>query len=161
MSSLERFGDRDTRIGNPERTALTDLLRAAVDQGYIDLDEYEKRVDVLMAAKTVGDAEGVLADLPSYQKVLDAQEPEKLGTPDWVKWLWFGFSIPIGINLGVWLVLFFTIGAVYFWPAWVIVPLVVVATALTFAERKIMRPAEERKRRERLRRKRNQHYKNM
>lgn len=155
MSSLERFGDRDMRVGNPERSALTEILRSAVDQGYIDLDEYEKRVDVLLAAKTVGDAEGVLADLPAYQKILDAHEPEKLGSPDWVKWLWFGISIPIGINLGVWLILLFTIGAVYFWPAWVVAPLIVVATALTLAERTIIRPAEERKRRERLRRKRN------
>ncbi|THV31515.1 DUF1707 SHOCT-like domain-containing protein [Glycomyces paridis] len=156
MSSLERYGDRETRIGTPERTALTEILRAAVDQDYIDLDEYEKRVDVLLAAKTVGEAEVVLSDLPAYQKVLEAQEPEPMGSPDWIKWLWFGISIPIGINLGVWLVLLFTIGAVYFWPAWVIVPLVVVATALTAAERGIMRPAEERRRRERLRRKRNQ-----
>ncbi len=155
MTSLERFGDRDMRVGNPERSALTEILRSAVDQGYIDLDEYEKRVDVLLAAKTVGDAEGVLADLPAYQKILDANEPEKLGSPDWVKWLWFGISIPIGINLGVWLILLFTIGAVYFWPAWVVAPLIVVATALTLAERTIIRPAEERKRRERLRRKRN------
>ncbi|WP_051703966.1 DUF1707 domain-containing protein [Glycomyces sp. NRRL B-16210] len=154
MSSLERYGDRETRIGNPERTALTEILRAAVDQGYIELDEYEKRVDVLLAAKTVGEAEVVLSDLPAYQKVLEAQEPEPPGSPDWIKWLWFGISIPIGINLGVWLVLLFTIGAVYFWPAWVIVPLIVVATSLTFAERGIIRPAEERRRQERLRRKR-------
>src|SRR5688572_11056123 len=105
MSSLERYGDRETRIGNPERTALTEILRAAVDQGYIELDEYEKRVDVLLAAKTVGDAEVVLADLPAYQKVLEAQGPAPQGSPDWIKWLWFGISIPIGINLGVWLVL--------------------------------------------------------
>jgi hypothetical protein len=155
MSSLERFGDRETRIGNPERNALTEILRSAVDQGYIDLDEYEKRVDVLMAAKTVGEVEAVMMDLPAYQKILDAQEPDKVGQPDWVKWLWFGISIPIGINLGVWLILFFTIGAVYFWPVWVIVPLVVVALCLTGAERAIMRPAAERKHQEHLRRKRN------
>lgn len=158
MSSLERFGDREMRVGNPERTALTEILRSAVDKGYIDLDEYEKRVDVLLNAKTVGDAEVVLADLPSYQKLLDAHtpEPEPIRTPDWIKWLWFGISIPIGINLGIWLILFFTVGAVYFWPVWVVVPLVVVAAALTGAERAILRPAEERNRRERLRRKRNQ-----
>jgi hypothetical protein len=155
MSSLERFGDRETRIGNPERNALTEILRSAVDQGYIDLDEYEKRVDVIMAAKTVGEVEAVMTDLPAYQKIIDAQEPDKPGQPDWVKWLWFGISIPIGINLGVWLILFFTIGPVYFWPVWVVVPLLVVALCLTGAERAIMRPAEERKRQERLRRKRN------
>ncbi|MEU6245867.1 DUF1707 domain-containing protein [Glycomyces sp. NPDC047010] len=156
MSSLERYGDRTMRIGNTERGALTEILRAAVDQGYIDLDEYEKRVDVLLAAQTVGDAEVVLADLPAYQRIIDAQEPEKLGTPDWIKWLWFGFSIPIGINFGVWAVVeALTEGSVYFWPIWVIVPLAVIGTALTAAERFIMRPAEERKRKERLRRKRN------
>ncbi|WP_335986005.1 DUF1707 SHOCT-like domain-containing protein [Glycomyces sp. MUSA5-2] len=156
MSSLERYGDRTMRIGNPERGALTEILRAAVDQGYIDLDEYEKRVDVLLAAQTVGDAEAVLADLPAYQRILDSQEPEKLGTPDWIKWLWFGFSIPIGINVGVWAVVeALTDGPIYFWPIWVIVPMAVIGTALTFAERLIIRPAEERKRRERLRRKRN------
>ncbi|WP_112139598.1 DUF1707 SHOCT-like domain-containing protein [Glycomyces dulcitolivorans] len=156
MSSLERFGDRTMRIGNPERGALTEILRAAVDQGYIDLDEYEKRVDVLLAAQTVGDAEVVLADLPTYQRILDAEEPEKLGTPDWIKWMWFGFSIPIGINLGVWAVVeFFTDGPIYFWPIWIMVPLLVVGVALTGAERGIMRPATERRRREHLRNKRN------
>ncbi|GAA1677711.1 DUF1707 domain-containing protein [Glycomyces endophyticus] len=157
MSSLERYGDRTMRIGNPERGALTEILRSAVDQGYIDLDEYEKRVDVLLAAQTVGDAEVVLADLPSYQRLLEAEEPEKLRTPDWIKWMWFGFSIPIGINLGVWVVVeALTESSIYFWPIWVMVPLLVVGVALTGAERGIMRPAEERKRKERLRRKRNQ-----
>ncbi|MEU6859731.1 DUF1707 domain-containing protein [Glycomyces sp. NPDC046736] len=156
MSSLERYGDRETRIGTPERTAMTEILRAAVDQDYIDLDEYEKRVDVLLAAKTVGEAEVVLADLPSYQRLVEAAEPDALKAPDWVKWLWFGISIPIGINLGVWLILLATIGFVYFWPVWVMVPLLVVASSLTAAERLIMRPAAERKRREKLRRKRNQ-----
>lgn len=158
MSSLERFGDRELRIGNAERTALTDLLRAAVDQGYLDLDEYEKRVDVIMAAKTAGDAAVAVSDLPAYHEILDAQEPDKLGTPDWIKWLWFGFSLPIGINLGVWLLVeLLTDGGVYFWPVWVVMPLLVIGLALTGAERFIIRPAKERKRRDRLRRKRNQH----
>jgi hypothetical protein len=161
MSSLERFGgDRELRVGNAERASLTEILRSAVDQGYIDLEEYEKRVDILMAAKTVGETEVVLADLPSYQRVLQAQAdahvPEKLHTPEWIKWLWAGVSIPIGIVTGVWAFVFFLSGShQYFWPIWVVIPLGVVASVLTVAERKIIRPAEERKRRERLRRKRN------
>lgn len=160
MSSLERFGgDRETRVGNAERASLTEILRSAVDQGYIDLDEYEKRVDVLMAAKTVGETEVVLADLPAYQRVLKAQEdaftPDKLPTPEWVKWLWAGVSITIGIVTGVWAFVFFLTGShQYFWPLWVVIPLGVVASVLTVAEKHIIRPGEERKRRERMRRKR-------
>ncbi|MEV3935107.1 DUF1707 domain-containing protein [Glycomyces sp. NPDC049804] len=162
MSSLERFGgDREMRIGNAERASLTEILRSAVDQGYIDLDEYEKRVDTLMAAKTVGETEVVLADLPAYQRVLQAQAdafaPDKQGTPEWIKWLWAGVSIPIGIVTGVWAFVYFLSGShQYFWPVWVAIPLGVVATVLTIAERTIIRPGEERKRRERLRRNRNQ-----
>jgi hypothetical protein len=160
MTSLERFGgDGEMRIGNAERSSLTEILRASVDQGYIDLDEYEKRVDILMAAKTVGETEGVLADLPSYQRVLRAQEdahvPEKLDTPEWIKWLWAGVAIPIGITAGIWAFVYFLSGShQYFWPVWVVIPLGVVASVLTVAEKTIIRPAEERKRRERLRRKR-------
>jgi hypothetical protein len=162
MSSLERFGgDREMRIGHAERASLTEILRSSVDQGYIDLDEYEKRVDTLMAAKTVGETEVVLADLPAYQRVLQAQAdafvPEKTGTPVWIKWLWAGVSIPIGIVTGIWAFVYFLSGShQYYWPLWVVIPLGVVASVLTVAERTIIRPAEDRKRRDRMRRKRNQ-----
>lgn len=152
MSSLERFGDRQMRIGNTERSTLTDLLRSATDQGYLDLEEYEKRVDVVMQAKTVGEASVAVADLPAYHAILDAQEPEKTGTPDWIKWMWVGFGIPIGICVAIWLVAFVSTGgeANYFWPAWVIAPFVGIGLPLSWAERFIIRPRQ----RERLRRKR-------
>ena len=153
MSGLESYRDRSLRIGDAERTALSELLRTSVDRGYLSLEEYEKRVGVLMESKTLGEAEEVLDDLPPYQALVSSEAVEPLGTATWVKWLWFGVSIPIGINLGVWLILLATIGPVYFWPVWVLVPLLVVAGALTAAERAIMRPAEERRRQERMRRK--------
>jgi len=155
MSSLERFGgDREMRIGNAERDALADLLRTSVDQGYLELDEYEKRVDVVMAAKTVGDALPVLVDLPVYRTIVETEPPVKRGVPDWIKWMWFGFSIPITICLSIWLVIFFFTGHTYPWPIWVAAPFIGVGIPMTLAERFIMRPAEERKRREQLRRKR-------
>lgn len=156
MSSLERFGDRNTRIGDAERSALSELLRASVDRGYIDLDEYEKRVETLMDAKTVGDAEQVMLDLPTYQAVLDEGEPERSPTPEWIKWVWFGVSIPIGINVGVWAFVWALTGGntQYFWPLWVVMPLLIVAGALTVAERKIIRPKMDEKARERRRRNR-------
>lgn len=155
MSSLERFGgDSEMRIGNAERDALADLLRTSVDQGFLDLDEYEKRVDVVMAAKTVGAAAPALVDLPAYHKILDADEHEKLGTPEWVKWMWVGFSIPIGICVSIWLIIFLLADATYPWPLWVAAPFFGVGIPLTVAERFILRPAAKRKRREALRRKR-------
>lgn len=155
MSGLEPYRDRSMRIGDAERNTLSELLRSSVDKGYLTLEEYEKRVGVLMESKTVGEVEQVLGDLPSYQQLLESREPklEPLGTPQWIKWLWFGISIPIGINIGVWLILAATVGSIYFWPVWVLVPLLVVAGALTVAERAIIRPAEEKRRQERMRRK--------
>ncbi|WP_168801730.1 DUF1707 SHOCT-like domain-containing protein [Glycomyces buryatensis] len=154
MSALIPNGDRHMRIGDVERTALSELLRTSVDRGYLTLEEYEKRVGRILEAKTAGDVEDVLGDLPAYQAILEAEPLEPLRTPDWVKWVWVGISIPIGINLGVWAILLATIGWVYFWPMWVMVPLLVVAGALTVAERAIIRPALEKKRRESRRRRR-------
>ncbi|GAB3218849.1 DUF1707 domain-containing protein [Glycomyces halotolerans] len=156
MSSLERYRDRGTRIGDAERGALAELLRSSVDKGYLTLEEYEKRVESVMEAKTLGDAEVVLLDLPAYQAILDAGEPERSPTPQWIKWLWFGVSIPIGINLGVWLFVMALTGGntQYFWPIWVVMPLLVVAGALTVAERKIIRPTLDEKRRKQRERRR-------
>ncbi|WP_157930748.1 DUF1707 SHOCT-like domain-containing protein [Glycomyces xiaoerkulensis] len=148
MSSLDRYRDRGMRIGDAERGALSDLLRSSVDKGYLTLEEYEKRVETVMEATTLGDAEEALLDLPAYQAILDAGESGPSPTPQWVKWLWFGISIPIGINVGVWaFVLALTGNTQYYWFLWVAMPLLVVAGALTVAERTILRPALDEKRR--------------
>ena len=154
MSALEWHGDRSTRIGDTDRTTLSELLRVSVDRGHLDLEEYEERVETLMAAKTVGDAEKVLFDLPAYQALLDEDEPDRSPTPAWIKWLWFGVSIPIGINVGVWAFVWaLTDGNTqYFWPVWVVMPLLIVAGAVTLAERSIIRPGLDAKRREQRRR---------
>ncbi|MCH7233118.1 DUF1707 domain-containing protein [Glycomyces sp. L485] len=156
MSSLEHFRDRGVRIGDADRNALSELLRASVDKGYLTLEEYEERVSTVMEAKTVGDAEEVLFDLPAYQAIIETQEPGADPTPPWIKWLWAGVSIPIGINIGVWaFVLALTGGNTqYFWPIWVVMPLLIVAGVLTVAERKIIRPAVDEKRRKECERRR-------
>jgi hypothetical protein len=156
MSSLEPFRDRNLRIGDAERNALTEILRSSTDSGHISLSEYEKRVDTIMSATTVAEAEIVLMDLPAYHAILDSHDAKgKLGkTPAWIKWLWFGVSIPIGINVGVWAFVYALTGgnAQYFWPVWVVMPLLVVAGAVTIAERSILRPQFEEKRRQNRRR---------
>ncbi len=55
----------ELRIGDRERQVATDRLREAYGQGTISLEELEQRLDATMRARTQGDLEPLLADLPS------------------------------------------------------------------------------------------------
>jgi hypothetical protein len=55
----------DERAGNQQRTQVLDLLSAALEQGYLTLEEYEQRMTVVTAAKTVSVLHGQVADLPA------------------------------------------------------------------------------------------------
>ncbi|MGY4720898.1 DUF1707 SHOCT-like domain-containing protein [Naumannella huperziae] len=52
------------RIGHAEREAVVAILRDAAAEGRIDLDELEERIEAALAAKTFGDLDPLVADLP-------------------------------------------------------------------------------------------------
>lgn len=52
------------RIGDREREAAVERLRAAAGDGQITLDELETRVEAALAARTADDIKVLLADLP-------------------------------------------------------------------------------------------------
>jgi hypothetical protein len=54
----------DERVGNEQRTQVLELLTAALEQGYITLDEYEQRMAPVNTAKTASVLSGQVADLP-------------------------------------------------------------------------------------------------
>lgn len=56
---------RDRRASDAERQAVVDQLRAATGAGRLSLDEFSERVGVAWAARTQGDLEPLLADLPA------------------------------------------------------------------------------------------------
>jgi hypothetical protein len=116
---------------------VADRLRQAVDEGRLDLHEYDERLQQAYAAKTYGDLDGLLDDLPpvvpASRSQLAPQAPAPVApaapattdrhgrglAPMWGSWL--GTSI---ICTGIWAVTALGHGWSWhsFWPIWVIGP---------------------------------------
>ena len=58
------MGRDEMRAADADRQAVADKLRAALDEGRLDLHEYDERLQRAYAAKTYGDLDGLLTDLP-------------------------------------------------------------------------------------------------
>lgn len=55
---------RDLRVSDDERHHVVSLLERATGRGLLDLDEFTSRVDTALAARTRGELNAVLVDLP-------------------------------------------------------------------------------------------------
>ena len=64
--AYDRHGPRDRRIrvGDAERAAVADALRAQYVAGRLASHEFEERLERCLAAKTFADLDRLLADLP-------------------------------------------------------------------------------------------------
>ncbi|SEL83855.1 DUF1707 SHOCT-like domain-containing protein [Rhodococcus maanshanensis] len=60
---------RDLRVSDAEREHVGQLLQRAVGQGMLSLGEFTERMDTTLAAKTRGELNAVLVDLPGIQLV--------------------------------------------------------------------------------------------
>jgi hypothetical protein len=78
--------DRRLRASDADRDRVAEVLRAAASDGRLTLAELEERLDQLYAAKTYGELEPVVEDLPgvpdiAQSRAVVAPRPEP-GTPD-------------------------------------------------------------------------------
>jgi Domain of unknown function (DUF1707) len=55
---------RDLRVSDAERAHVVDVLQKAIGHGLLSLDEFTERTDTALAAKTRGELNAVLVDLP-------------------------------------------------------------------------------------------------
>lgn len=55
---------RNLRVSDDEREHVVDLLQKAIGRGMLDLDEFTERTDIALAARTRGELNAVLIDLP-------------------------------------------------------------------------------------------------
>ena len=55
---------RDLRVSDAERSHVVDVLQKAIGVGLITLDEFTTRTDIALAARTRGELNVVLVDLP-------------------------------------------------------------------------------------------------
>jgi hypothetical protein len=60
----EPVSARDLRVSDDERRHAVELLERATGRGLLDLDEFTGRVDAALAARTRGELNAVLIDLP-------------------------------------------------------------------------------------------------
>ncbi|MGY2063205.1 DUF1707 SHOCT-like domain-containing protein, partial [Nocardia gipuzkoensis] len=61
------MGDRELRVSDIEREHVGALLQRAVGLGMLSLGEFTERMDTALAAKTRGELNAVLVDLPGIR----------------------------------------------------------------------------------------------
>ena len=54
----------EMRAGDSDRQAIADKLKTALDEGRLDLHEYDERLQRTYAAKTFGQLDSLVTDLP-------------------------------------------------------------------------------------------------
>ncbi|HWM05429.1 MAG TPA: DUF1707 domain-containing protein [Actinophytocola sp.] len=130
------MGRDDMRAGDSDRQAVADKLKQALDEGRLDLGEYDERLQRTYAAKTYGDLNGLLDDLPGpaaapQPGVAPVPLPPPAGAPvrtsragELVRSWLGGFGGVFVICVVVWLATSIGSGhALYFWPVWLLIPM--------------------------------------
>jgi hypothetical protein len=164
------------RAADADREAVAERLRVALNEGRLDLHEYDERLQRAYAARTYADLEALLTDLPPVTPSqrsglapaavptasplggqLD-QTPTRGVTARWLAELWLPYLRVITIVVAIWAVTsLLSQDLLYFWPAWVAGPwgavlVIQTVTGLTGGEPRRRAIERERKRAKRDRR---------
>lgn len=124
------------RAGDGDRQAVADKLKQALDEGRLDLGEYDDRLQRTYAAKTYGDLEGLLDDLPATAVTprtataevapqQAAAAPQLRARAGQVMKAWMGgFGGVFVVCNVIWLVTSITSSHLqYYWPVWLLIPM--------------------------------------
>jgi hypothetical protein len=144
---LEGMGRDEMRAADADRQAVADQLKAALDEGRLDLHEYDERLQQAYAAKTYGDLHPLLSDLPAAALPVPAQRRPSgsVATPGldasnaelarrWVLEVWASWIPVVGVTTAIWLISSIASGELLgFWPIWVAGPWGVVLVFVTLA----------------------------
>jgi hypothetical protein len=109
------------RAGDHDRQKTAARLGQALAQGYLDLNEYEQRVQTVFQTHTTGELKELLADLP-IDRIRRADPRRRAARIAAAR---LGVRIHLAaylaitvIVLAVWAAVAATTGASYFWPIW-------------------------------------------
>jgi hypothetical protein len=114
-------GIHQERVGNAQRAVVLDLLSRALEEGYLDLAEYEVRMAGVTEAKSVPTLFGLVADLPPQfrwdphqplPKSRQERERETADSASLVALILGAVSIPAAVCIGAGF--FVGIAALYF-----------------------------------------------
>lgn len=129
------------RAADVDRERFAARLRQALDEGRLTLDELDDRLREVYAAKTFGDLDRLVADLPApapaehsqlaptgptappASRVPPSRHEENPKLPVWLSVSWRAWLVAVAVNLVIWFLVSVTNGDVaYFWPMWVAGP---------------------------------------
>jgi hypothetical protein len=130
------------RAADADRQAVADRLLRALEEGRLDLLEYDDRLARAYRAGTYGELAELLADLPAQPRSAAAPDPVAVpaAQPAPLRALWTLWTAVVAVNLTVWLLVSVGNGRPdYFWPMWLAVPGALLA-ALRAARRGGARP---------------------
>ena len=82
--------DPNMRASDADREQVSELLRKHHTEGRLDSEEMQQRIDACLSAKTIGDLEALLDDLPR-QQTREQAEPA-YGGPGFGRGFPFGFG---------------------------------------------------------------------
>jgi hypothetical protein len=125
---LDGMGRDEMRAADADRQAVADQLRVALDEGRLELHEYDERLQQAYAAKTYGDLDGLLTDLPSAKSPsvavpVPAAVSYRHATAEWLGHVWGSWASAVSITTAIWLVSSLASRDMsYFWPIWVAGP---------------------------------------
>lgn len=135
MSGTEPLNQRQVKASDADREIFASRLRDAHVAGQLTTDELDERLNVALGARTYGELEPLVRDLPPIAPASpQVMEPPPSTPPAHQRtrptsgstamrraWgIWFG---AVAINLVIWLLVSITAGeAIYFWPIWVAGP---------------------------------------
>jgi hypothetical protein len=109
-----------------------------LDEGRLDINEYDERLQKTYAAKTFGDLAGLLDDLPGttppQRSQMAAYHPPQPATPPAPEPVerphnalsWVGpYGGVVAVSILIWAISSISSGHLtYFWPVWLLIPLV-------------------------------------
>ncbi|MEV4760280.1 DUF1707 domain-containing protein [Micromonospora sp. NPDC049559] len=137
LGAVERRGEM--RAADADREAVAERLRIALNEGRLDLNEYDERLQRTYAAKTYADLDGLLDDLPAPRaprdsQVVPAAEPVpppapksgdryRPGARRWLAWSWGQYVAGVAVVTVIWGGVALSTGQPHgFWPIWVAGP---------------------------------------
>ena len=129
------MGREDMRAADADRQRVADQLKTALDEGRLDLGEYDERIQRAYGARTYGELDGLLTDLPGTipaqrsqvqpaapQHLSEPEQSGQSGQPPRKGGVGPMLSIFVICTL-VWAISSVASGEFhYFWPLWVLIP---------------------------------------
>ncbi|WP_051024834.1 MULTISPECIES: DUF1707 domain-containing protein [Nocardia] len=110
------MGNEHVRASDADREEIVERLRSAMNEGRLNLAEFDDRVQQVYAARTYGELSPILSDLPAVRERPGAAGAGRV--PPWVLIMWTPWVFVNILCVVIWL----ATGAGYFWPFWVEVP---------------------------------------